>query len=99
MSARRIIRPLARRKKENIPAKAKFIQADITGPELDKMFAQEKFEAVNHHAAQIDVRESVKGPSRDALINIVGGIRLLEACEKHGVKKFLFSSTGGAIYG
>lgn len=94
-----VVDDLSSGKKENVPSGAVFYQADITGPDLEKIFAQEKFDCVNHHAAQIDVRASVKDPARDAWINIVGGVRLLELCEKYGVKKFIFSSTGGAIYG
>jgi len=54
---------------------------------------------VNHHAAQIDVRRSVADPAFDAAVNIVGVLNLLEACLKNGVGRFIFSSTGGAIYG
>ncbi|HEU5359626.1 MAG TPA: NAD-dependent epimerase/dehydratase family protein, partial [Candidatus Deferrimicrobiaceae bacterium] len=56
-------------------------------------------EVVNHHAAQIDVRASVADPKFDAEVNILGTIRLLEACRQNGVRKFLFASSGGAGYG
>jgi UDP-glucose 4-epimerase len=54
---------------------------------------------VNHHAAQIDVRKSVDDPLFDANTNILGTINLLQACVKTGVRKFMFASTGGAVYG
>src|SRR5258708_22640085 len=56
-------------------------------------------ELVDHHAAQIDVRKSVTDPVFDARTNLLGGIGLLEACVKHDVKKVVYASTGGALYG
>ncbi len=83
----------------NINPKAKFIKADICDLELDKLFELEKFDVVNHHAAQMDVRRSVADPAFDANTNILGTINLLQNCVKTGVKKFMFASTGGAVYG
>jgi UDP-glucose 4-epimerase len=54
---------------------------------------------VNHHAAQIDVRRSVSDPVHDATVNILGGLELMQACSRHGVHKFVYASTGGALYG
>lgn len=84
---------------KNINPKAKFIKSDISSPSILKLFEEEKFDLVNHHAAQIDVRKSVSDPVFDANTNILGTINLLQACIKTGVKKFMFASTGGAIYG
>jgi len=84
---------------ENINTNAKFIQIDINDNKIDKIFKEEKFDVVNHHAAQIDVRISVNNPRLDANINILGSLNLYEAAKKHGVKKIIFASTGGAIYG
>jgi len=56
-------------------------------------------DVVVHEAAQVDVRKSVADPAGDAEINVVGSIRLLEAAAKAGVKRFVFASSGGAIYG
>ena len=83
----------------NINPKAKFIKADICDKEISKLFEKEKFDVVNHHAAQMDVRRSVADPSFDANTNILGTINLLQNCVKTGVKKFMFASTGGAVYG
>jgi UDP-glucose 4-epimerase len=84
---------------ENVSQKAEFHQLEISSPVIDKIFEKGKFDLVFHLAAQMDVRKSVKSPIFDAEINILGGINLLLASVKHGVKKFIFSSTGGAIYG
>lgn len=84
---------------KNINPKAKFIKANIGDKALDKLFEDEKFDVVNHHAAQMDVRKSVKDPAFDATTNILGTINLLQNCVKYGVKRFMFASTGGAVYG
>jgi UDP-glucose 4-epimerase len=86
--------------KKNIPVQAKFYQIDIrSAVELEKIFAEQEFDIVNHHAAQIDVRKSVANPVYDAEVNIIGTINLLELCRKYQVPKLIFASTGGAIYG
>ncbi len=84
---------------KNINPKAKFIKDDITNKQLSSLFEKEKFDVVNHHAAQMDVRRSVADPAFDANTNIIGTINLLQNCIKTGVKKFMFASTGGAVYG
>jgi len=84
---------------KNINPKAHFIKSDISSPTISEIFSKEKFDVVNHHAAQIDVRKSVNDPIFDANTNILGTINLLQACIKTGVKKFMFASTGGAVYG
>lgn len=86
-------------KRSNLNPKARFHEVDIRADKLAEVFAEERPEYVNHLAAQIDVRRSVTEPRFDADINILGGINILENCVKSGVKKVLFSSTGGAIYG
>ena len=84
---------------KNINHKAKFIKADICDKKLAGLFEKEKFDIVNHHAAQMDVRRSVADPAFDANTNIIGTINLLQNSIKTGVKKFMFASTGGAVYG
>jgi len=84
---------------KNINPKAKFLKTNICDKSLDKLFESEKFDVVNHHAAQMDVRRSVKDPEFDATTNILGTINLLQNCVKYKVKKFMFASTGGAVYG
>jgi UDP-glucose 4-epimerase len=83
----------------NINPKAVFIKADIGDKSLSSLFEKEKFDVVNHHAAQMDVRRSVADPAFDATTNILGTLNLLQNCVKTGVKKFMFASTGGAVYG
>ncbi len=85
--------------KKNINPKARFVKANICDKNLNKLFEEEKFDVVNHHAAQMDVRRSVKDPEFDATTNILGTINLLQNCVKYGVNKFMFASTGGAVYG
>ena len=84
---------------KNVNLKAKFVKADITDKSLIELFEKEKFDVVNHHAAQMDVRKSVADPTYDANTNIIGTINLLQHSIKTGVKKFMFASTGGAVYG
>jgi UDP-glucose 4-epimerase len=86
-------------RRDNVPSDARFIEMDIRSESLGTLFAAEQFDYVTHLAAQIDVRRSVTDPHFDADINILGGINLLENCVKHNIKKFIFASTGGAIYG
>lgn len=87
-------------KLENINPNAKFYQIDITNKiELEKIFELEKFDIVSHHAAQMDVRLSVSDPTFDANVNIIGGINIYESCVKFGVKKVIFASSGGTVYG
>lgn len=84
---------------KNINPKAKFVKADIRDSSLSELFKKEKFDVINHHAAQMDVRRSVADPSFDADCNILGTINLLQNCIATGVKKIIFASTGGAVYG
>ncbi|MCK4225231.1 MAG: NAD-dependent epimerase/dehydratase family protein [candidate division Zixibacteria bacterium] len=83
----------------NINKKAKFYKVDIRSAVIDKIFEKTKPDVLCHHAAQIDVRKSTADPIFDAEVNIIGSLNLLNACIKHKVKKIIFASTGGAIYG
>ena len=83
----------------NLPKKASFYLMDIGSPQLPKVFAIEKPDVVNHHAAQISVTVSVRDPVLDARTNGLGLLNVLETSRKTGVKKFIFISSGGAIYG
>ncbi len=88
-------------KRENIHGQAKFVEGDITDAALVReLFRTHKFEIVNHHAAQLDIRKSVTNPIFDAEQNILGSLNLLEAAKETGsVTRFMFASTGGAVYG
>jgi len=94
-----VIDNLATGSRDRVPEGARFVEADITATDLASLLREEKISVVNHHAAQIDLRASVKDPVGDALINVIGSIRLFEACREAGARKMIFSSTGGAIYG
>ncbi|HIJ73387.1 MAG TPA: NAD-dependent epimerase/dehydratase family protein [Candidatus Hydrogenedentes bacterium] len=85
--------------RENVNPAASFVECDICSDKIEKVFAQHKPQVVNHLAAQMDVRRSLESPVFDADSNILGSIRLLECCVKHQADKFIFASTGGAIYG
>lgn len=79
---------------------ARLHEADLTdAAAVERCFAEFRPEAVDHHAAQIDVRRSVDDPVFDANTNILGALGLLQACTRHGVRKFVYASTGGALYG
>ena len=84
---------------KNLPRKIRFIKLDVRSNNLGTLFLEENFDAVYHLAAQMDVRKSVADPKFDASVNIIGGLNLLECCAKYDVKKVIFASTGGAIYG
>ncbi len=84
---------------ENLNPKAKFYLMDIRSAEVVKVFEKEKFDLVNHHAAQMSVPASVEDPLFDADVNVKGFVNLLEAARDTGVKKVIFISSGGAIYG
>jgi UDP-glucose 4-epimerase len=86
-------------KKENLNPRAKFYLADIRHKDIADIFADEKPDVVCHHAAQVSVRNSVDDPCLDAEINIVGSINVIDNCKKFEVKKIVFASSGGAIYG
>jgi len=94
-----VIDDLSTGQKRNLNPSAKISAIDIADPKAAKLIAEIKPDVLNHHAAQMDVRRSVADPSFDARINIIGFINLLEACKDVGVKKVIFSSSGGAIYG
>ena len=90
-------------KEEYLNTRAKFFRVDICDPELERIFSQEtqegKIDFIFHLAAQINVGKSVADPVEDNRINVLGGLNVLENCRKFGVKKIVFASTGGAIYG
>jgi UDP-glucose 4-epimerase len=86
-------------KKENINPRAKFYKIDVGSNKLNSVFKREKPDFIFHLAAQINVRYSIEDPIFDAQSNIIGGLNILENCRKYGVKKIIFSSTGGAMYG
>jgi UDP-glucose 4-epimerase len=87
-------------REENVNEDAKLHRVDVR--DLDQVqtaVAAFKPEVVNHHAAQSEVPKSVADPGYDAQVNVVGGLNVLRASVDNGVRKVVFSSTGGALYG
>jgi len=94
-----VVDDLSSGKRDNINRKAKFYQLDICDPKLAQIFAREKFDAVFHLAAQISAMHSVVDPLFDAKINVLGTINILENVIKYKVKKIIYTSSGGVLYG
>ena len=94
-----VIDNLSTGSRENLNPKAVFYKANIEDAEISNIFEKENPSAVFHFAAQINLRSSIDDPIRDAKTNILGSLNVLENCSKYGVKKVVFSSTGGAMYG
>ncbi len=94
-----VIDNLSSGRKENLNPKAKFYKFDICDPAISRIFKKEKPVYVFHFAAHIEARESVKNPVFDAKTNILGSLNVLENCRQGGVKKIIFASSGGEIYG
>ncbi len=94
-----IVDDLTSGKKRNVNPKANLVTSDVRDPNISTLFAKTGFDIVNHHAAQIDVRRSMQDPFFDASVNILGTLRLLDCCRTYKVRKFIFASSGGTIYG
>ncbi len=94
-----IVDDLSTGRRERLPDGARFVQADIAETDLEPLLREERIAFVSHHAAQIDLRHSVSDPVGDARANVIGSLKLFEACRRAGVRRVLFASTGGAIYG
>jgi UDP-glucose 4-epimerase len=94
-----VLDDLSRGKERNIPAGARFVRADIRSPEARRLLAEGGFTVLNHHAAQIDVRVSVDEPALDAAINVVGLVNLLDGAGAGKVRRVVFASSGGVVYG
>ena len=83
----------------NLDPRVRLYRVDVTAGGVEAVFEAERPELVNHHAAHVSVRRSVEDPQRDATVNVLGAINVLEAARKHGARRVIFASTGGAIYG
>jgi len=87
-------------REDNVNPAAQLHRVDIRDlGQVQKAIAAFKPEVVNHHAAQSEVPRSVADPGFDAQVNVVGGLNVLRACVDNSVRKVIFSSTGGALYG
>ena len=94
-----VIDNLSNGKENNIKSAVKFFNKDIYQDDLEFIFKENGIDVVNHLAAQIDLRYSIKNPLFDARINIEGSLKLLDLSVKYKIKKFIFASSGGSIYG
>ena len=94
-----VVDDLSTGRRSNLNPAAKFYQLDIRSPEMEAVFAAERPEVVDHHAAQMDVRRSMVDPVFDADVNILGSIKLAQLAMKYGIRKFIHISSGGAAYG
>jgi UDP-glucose 4-epimerase len=94
-----IVDDLSTGRESNLNRAARFYQLDIRSPQLGEVFERERPDFVNHHAAQMNVRRSVADPFFDADVNILGSLNLIECAKQFGVKRFVYISTGGAVYG
>lgn len=94
-----VLDDLSTGKRGNVDPRAELIEADINDPSCVAIVRGLRPDVISHHAAQIDVRVSVSDPARDALTNVVATIRLAQVAAEIGVGRFVFASTGGAIYG
>lgn len=94
-----IVDNLSTGKRRNLNRAARFFKLDIQSWRLERVFRNERPNIVMHLAAQMDVRKSVEDPIFDAQVNVLGMLNVLQQSIKHGVRKVVFSSSGGAIYG
>lgn len=94
-----VVDNLSSGKRKNLNRAAEFYKTDIQSSRLEQVFRKERPSVVVHLAAQINVRRSVDDPIFDAQVNIIGMLNLLEQAVKHGTRKVIFASSGGAVYG
>ena len=94
-----VVDDLSTGRRSNLNPAATFYQVDIRSDELKTIFEKEKPQVIDHHAAQMDVRRSVVDPLFDADVNVLGSIKLIELARQYGVERFIYISTGGAVYG
>lgn len=95
-----VVDDLSRGRREFVNKKAQFLKVDITDKrEITNIIQQKRPDIINHHAAQISVQSSIGNPVYDAQINIIGLLNILEAVKDIKLKKIIFASSGGAIYG
>lgn len=94
-----VVDNLSTGKRRNLNRAARFYKMDIQSWRLERVFRNERPNIVMHLAAQMDVRKSVEDPVFDAQVNVLGTLNVLQQAVGHGVRKVVFSSSGGAIYG
>ena len=93
-----VVDDLSRGRRSQVPPAARFVQADVSG-DLGGILHAARPDLVFHEAAQIDVRRSLADPALDTRVNVLGTVNLLQACAATEVPRFVFASSGGALYG
>lgn len=94
-----VVDNLSTGKRKHVNRAARLYKLDVQSPRLERVFRKERPSVLMHLAAQMDVRRSVEDPIFDAQSNILGTINVLEQAVRHGSRKVVFASSGGAIYG
>jgi UDP-glucose 4-epimerase len=95
-----VVDDLSTGRRANLPARIPLFTIDITDHEsLERIFEEVRPDAISHHAAQLDIRRSLREPLIDAKINVIGSLSVLELAVRYKAKKIIFASSGGAIYG
>lgn len=95
-----VLDDLSSGKRHNVPEGAELVVADVRdGAAVEAAIARFRPDAISHQAAQVSVAVSTREPVRDAQVNVIGTLNLLESAVRHGTKQVVFASTGGAIYG
>jgi UDP-glucose 4-epimerase len=94
-----VVDDLSSGRRANLNVRARWYQVDVRSDDIEAVIEAERPDVVSHQAAQVSVKRSVDDPRTDASINVLGTLRLLEAARRHGVRRVVFASTGGAIYG
>ena len=83
----------------NLPDDVRLHVSDIADVSVSRLFRDVRFDAVVHCAAQTNVMRSISEPDLDRHINVDGLQRVLDAAADTGVRRFVFISSGGAVYG
>lgn len=94
-----VVDDLSSGRRSNVHAEATFLEMSISDPALRDLFREVRFDLVSLHAAQIDVRMSVEDPARDASVNVLGLLNVLEGAREARTKRVVYVSSGGVVYG
>lgn len=94
-----VLDDLSRGSERNVPRGVELIRADVRTPEARRAITGGRFDVLNHQAAQIDVRHSVEDPRFDAEVNVLGLVNMLQGAAEGGVRRVVFASSGGVLYG
>ena len=93
-----IVDDLSTGDRRNLNGEARFFELDIRSPAAAELIRAERPQAISHHAAQMSVSRSVTDPVFDADVNVMGSLNVTLAAIETG-SRFVFASTGGALYG